>query len=32
MEKSQTVLKIINKRHKIKVLIATRGGRWGKQK
>ena len=32
MEKSQTVLKIINKRHEIKVLIATRGGRWGKQK
>ena len=32
MEKSQTELKIINKRHEIKVLIATRGGRWGKGK
>ena len=33
MEKFQTVLKIINKRHEIKVLIAKRGGRrWGKRK
>ena len=32
MEKSQTVLKIIikKKKHEIKVLIATRGGSWGK--
>ena len=29
---SQTVLKVIKKRHEIKVLIATRGGRWDKRK
>ena len=32
MEKSQTVLKIISKRHEIKVLIAARGGRWGQRR